>query len=305
MKHVFKIFILLSFFFCGCATTHNQTQQINSFAVAASSIADETIKTYEVVRDTTLEAELIELAMLEQEELKAIDQEKIDGISGVYAIEEKQVIESLNALKEYSEALIKLCNASVKEDLSVASKEFHSSLESLSDAYDNISDKGLEIKDKHFAMLSSLVNGVGNVIVESKRKKAIKEIVRKTNPAIIKLCDLIAERVVANVDIVKVNIGTVYAEMISDYKDNAEKMSVSTRMKELKELRKYSNRNKEIEKVFNNAKTAVLKVKSAHQALYDSLMLDKMSTAKLKDEVKRLSDFGKEMKKFYKNILAD
>lgn len=287
---------------------HQSATHIKAFSVASANLADQTIKVYELTDRSTVDRKIIEIAVYSEKELRELDRETIDKIKGVFSDNKKidTCMIALNGIKEYAKAIGDLSSADYSGDIKKASCELYGSLTSLNKAYKDLSNKDLGIAKEDFALFASLINAIGEAIVETKRRKAIKDIVIKTNPQLIKVCDEIASSVENNKVLTNLDLNTIYAEKVESYKSDVKSKKIiklNDKVSRIKELMQCSRICKKSETVFKDVKEAVEKVKRAHGVLYESVKKDKFTTPELTKEIGELVAFAKEMKKYYDDLL--
>jgi len=300
------IFTLL-LFTSGCIS-HQSATHVKAFSLATTELSDQTIQIFELTDNSTIDRKIVEVALLTGNDLDKLNQKRIDEIKGILSNDKKAAtsIKALNALKSYAKAIGDLSSADFKGDIDKASTELYGSLSSLEGTYKELTDKELGIKKEDFALFATLIDAIGTTIVEVKRRKAIKEIVVKTDPFVSRVCDEISNNIGIKKDIIRLNLSTVYSENIESYKKDiksGEVINLEQKIRRIKELMYYSRVYHQSETIFEDIKKAVGKVKKAHNTLYKSVKKDKFTTPELAKEIGDLVSYSKEMRKFYEALL--
>lgn len=301
---VFSLFLFMS----GCIANQSATH-VKAFSLATTELSDQTIQLFELTDKSTIDRKIIEVALLSGSDLDKLNQEDIDKIKGIFSGHKKTAasIKALNALKSYAKALGDLSAADFKGDIDKASTELYGSLTSLNGTYRELAGKELGIKEEDFALFATLIDAIGTTIVEVKRRKAIKEIVIKTESFVSTACDEISKKIGLNKDLIRVNLGTIYSEKIEAYKKDVKDGKVTTldqKIERIKDLMVYSRICRQSETIFSDVKQAVGMVKKSHNTLYRAVKSNKFTTAELAKEIGDLVSYSKALKKYYETLLS-
>jgi len=168
----------------GCALSARQKAAVGQFSDSAATLGDVTSSQLKAMRDGTV-------AMTKQRLLLAGrsrdpnlgDQTSLDRGFEVSRVE--TVSGAAQALAAYGKSLRALVNDEQSAELQAASRDLVASLGRVPEAKEKLSDKQLEA-------IGTVVQEVGGLWVEWKRKEALTTIVREARPAVDRLCDVLA-----------------------------------------------------------------------------------------------------------------
>lgn len=299
------LFLLLT-----SCVTNDTASHVGAFSLAASAVAEQAIKVFDLTNSTTIERKVLETALLEGDELANINQKTIDNIRGVdpdSARGKKMAagMKALKALKNYVKSLGELSGADFSKEISAASTSVYGSLTSLKNSYENMTKDTLDITDEDFAIIAAAIDAIGTIIMETERELAIQKIVIRSHIFVVKVCDEIVKNLDVNKDLVSLNLQTLYVEEIEFYKDRVKKKDLSLEEKKegIKKLMSYSKIYHQSDEIFETLKEAVEKVKGAHKTLYEAVTADLFTTPEMVKEIGNLKDFAVNIEKFYSDLL--
>ena len=168
----------------GCALSARQKAAVSQFSDSAATLGDVTSSQLKAMRDGTVEMTKQRLLLAgKSRDPNLGDQTSLDRGFEVSRVE--TVSGAAQALAAYGKSLAALVNDSQSAELQAASRDLVASLGRVPEAKERLSDKQLQA-------IGTVVQEVGGLWVESKRKEAVTTIVREARPAVDRLCDLLA-----------------------------------------------------------------------------------------------------------------
>jgi hypothetical protein len=168
----------------GCALSARQKAAVSQFSDSAATLGDVTSSQLKAMRDGTVEMTKQRLLLAgRSRDANLGDQTSLDRGFEVSRVE--TVSGAAQALAAYGKSLAALVNDSQSAELQAASHDLVASLGRVPEAKEKLSDKQLEA-------IGTVVQEVGGLWVEWKRKEAVTTIVREARPAVDRLCDLLA-----------------------------------------------------------------------------------------------------------------
>jgi hypothetical protein len=173
-------FLLLT----GCALSASQKAAVGQFSDSAATLGDVTSSQLKAMRDGTVEMTKQRLLLAgKSRDPNLGDQTSLDRGFEVSRVE--TVSGAAQALAAYGKSLAALVNDSQSAELQAASRDLVASLGRVPEAKERLSDKQLEA-------IGTVVQEVGGLWIEWKRREAVTTIVREARPAVDRLCDLLA-----------------------------------------------------------------------------------------------------------------
>lgn len=168
----------------GCALSSRQKAAVGQFSDSAATLGDVTSSQLKAMRDGTVEMTKQRLLLAgKSRDPNLGDQTSLDRGFEVSRVE--TVSGAAQALAAYGKSLAALVNDSQSAELQAASRDLVASLGRVPEAKEQLSDKQLEA-------IGTVVQEVGGLWIEWKRKEAVATIVREARPAVDRLCDLLA-----------------------------------------------------------------------------------------------------------------
>jgi len=275
--------------------------QVKSFADASGKLAAETRLLMTELDYSKIERDLVLLANDKEKLSKSIKIDDLKKIKAIYQTTKGQqapVIRALSALQQYSDALGMLSSANFREDIDLAAQNLYGSFSSMGTQYQQLTGKSRVLDEKSLGLLTSAIDGIGIVIVEQKRREAIKLIVITSDPHIAVLTDAVANKIDVNIGAVKQNYKYILNERILEFRKRAMKMKLETRLKELRKLKQEADYLESIDMIYLTAKQAVLAVKEAHAVLRETVSQDKFSSARMSRSIGQINSLKKHLKSF-------
>jgi hypothetical protein len=281
----------------GCARpiTH-----IRAFSIASEDLATQAIRGYEALNETTVKRKISEVA--------ADPEELPDENTFVGLLEGKESLAirmmALDYLRDYSAALGDLSTADVRPDVDRASKDLYGALIGLRNSFKKETGKDVGIGNEDLAIIATAVDSIGTIVVEAKRRTAIKTIVITADPAVQNVSKLLRDEIPIFGEFVKSNLSTIETEMIKSYQKRAKKLTFDQRVKYIQRIRKQHQVVKESGDFFKDLGTAAEMLGASHAALREAVEKNKFTTPELIEQIGELVDFTKSLRKFNKGLLG-
>lgn len=167
----------------GCALSIKQKAAVSQFSAAAAKLGDATSSELNNMRDDAIKMNTERLLLGgkskdpnlgNQASLdRGFEMDRVEAIAG-----------ATQALAAYGKSLAALVDDTQSAELKAASDDFVASLGNVPGAKD-------ELKDEQMEALGTVVQAVGGFWIEHKRKQAVLQIVKNSQGAIDRLCDLL------------------------------------------------------------------------------------------------------------------
>lgn len=293
-----KVFITIIsaavLFGCARPTTH-----ISAFSMASEDLAAQAIRGYELLNETTVQRKIAEVAA--DPELLPDENTFVGLLEGKESLAIRMM--ALDYLRAYSAALGDLSTADVRTDIDKASKDLYGALIGLRDTFKKETGKDVGIGNEDLAIIATAVDAIGTVIAEAKRRRAIKTIVIKADPAVQNVSKLLRDEIPIFGEFVKGNLSTIETEMIKSYQRRANKLTFDHRVKYIQRIRKQHHIANDSENFFKDLGTAADMLGRSHAALRAAVEKNKFTTPELIEQIGELVDFAKSLREFYKDLL--
>ncbi len=176
------IIILLSTF-TGCALTAKQKAAVSQFSSSASTLGDVTSSQLVAMRDNTVKMTVERLLLGgKSKDPNLGDQTSLDRGFDLERVE--TVSSATRALAGYGKSLAALVDDTQSAELKAASNEFVASLGRVPQAKERLNGEQLQA-------IGTVVETVGGLWIEKKRREAVTTIVNNSKDAVEYLCDLL------------------------------------------------------------------------------------------------------------------
>lgn len=281
-------------FGCGRPTTH-----ISAFSMASEDLAAQAIRGYELLNETTVQRKIAEVAA---------DPEQVpdeNTFVGLLEGNESLAIRmmALEYLRAYSAALGDLSTAGVRTDIDAASKDLYGALIGLRDTFKEETGKDAGIEDEDLAIIATAVDAIGTIVAEAKRRRALKTIVIKADPAVQNVSKLLRDEIPIFGEFVRANLSTIETEMVKSYQERAKKLTFDQRINYIQRIGKQHQIAKDSENFFKDLGTAADMLGRSHAALRAAVEKNKFTTSELIEQIGELVDFAKSLRGFYEELL--
>ena len=295
----------------GCVT-HQSATHIKVFTTATTELADQAIASYDLVNQSMIDRRISRIASYSDEKLREADT-SVFLIKDLYSSDpaddfykSSQCIQALIALKDYAAALGDLAGADYAADIDKNATKLYGSLTLLSRSYEGATGENLGIGDRELGIIASLIDGIGKIIAENKRREAIKGIVIETDPFVSKACDAIKTHIGDNFDYMGSNLYQTFTSAIKGYKEEVLEGRLVDSEQKIARLNRVVEAGREFKKaetMSENIKTAVEKVRKAHATLRKTVEKDLFTSGDLVRDIGDLAEFTEKMKDFYQGLL--
>ncbi len=179
--------LVFSLIFClliqiGCGLTNNQRKNTANFSKATVVLSKATSNELIEMRNGVIQMNTYGLAAVGEESPLP----KINNMEQAFkAIDIKARIQAVEVLKTYGELLLSLVENTQEKELRNASEDFAASINGL--------PKNYKIEGLNTEAVQEVVYQIGRFIVESKKAKAVRQIVNTYKGSIDKLCNLLSK----------------------------------------------------------------------------------------------------------------
>ncbi|OGP68904.1 MAG: hypothetical protein A2031_05920 [Deltaproteobacteria bacterium RBG_19FT_COMBO_43_11] len=287
----------------GCATT--SLTQISAFGKATASLADDAKKAFELIDSSTIDRKMYDVAANKSLAPKDVTFEGLfkESDSVKYQIR----IAVLEKLGNYAKALDNLATADFRKDIDAASTDLYGSLSGLSATYKKVTDTDLPLKDDQLKLIATAVDAIGTVIVETKRRDAIKTIIIQTDEAVQNAAKLLEVEFGKDSELSKFvheNLTDADGSLRTAY--NIQKKSPNStfnlRYEMLVKIRQMYNAAQTSPMLFDNISAGAKKVREAHATLKTAVMKDEFSSAEIAKQIGELVTFAKSVHSYYEKL---
>jgi hypothetical protein len=170
--------LALSIVASGCGLTTPQRSAVRSFSGATAALGEVTGQEFVEMRASSIAMNRQLLALPGDHSIKSLE-----GQFTVEAVTAR--VQATETIRTYGELLQGLVDDTQEKELQTAADKFTASVRGLPNA-------NRALNEKQIAALGKVVQEVGGLIVEAKKKAAIKHIVPAASAQIDVLCDLLA-----------------------------------------------------------------------------------------------------------------
>ena len=282
----------------GCAST---STQVGTFSKAAEELVTQLEKGYQLVEQTTIQRKIVDAAA---DPSIVLEDEMFTGFfkgSENYKVRMKM----LRLLRNYSKALGVLSSTGLREGVDRACKDLYGTLTGLKAAYEEAANEELDIKDKDLSGFATIINAMGTVVVEKKRRKAIKKVVKMASAPIQKICTYIKAELPDYKDLVMTNLSTFIAEMKNYYLKEGASLNFEERLNFLEKIQQKHRQEAETGKFFDRLGRAVSRLAKTHDALLKATEKRDFTNKELIKQIGALANEAKSFKAFYKDLIED
>lgn len=288
----------------GC--TPPSLMQVRTFGTASSSLAENSKKAFALLESSRVTRNMYDVAGNPK---LCPTNDTFNGLFDSYNEPEKLKLRLgvLSKLGDYAQALEALSTADFRKDVDEASKELYGSLIGLKETYKKVSGKELPLDEKDIGLISTAVDAIGSVIVEAKRREAIKTIIINADDAVQDASKLIASEFgeASNIaDFVKQNLTNADGSIRAAY--NREKLLPKSdfrdRYKTLADIKIIYDAAKSSPSFFKELSGGAKKLGAAHAALKLAVNNDEFSSPEIGMQIGELVKFSKSVKSYYESL---
>ena len=290
---VIALLLLVMF---GCTNT---ATQVGPFSQAVDSAVDNVREGYALIDESTVQRKIASVAA---------DPDLIPDdttFTGLLTDNKNLTVRiaAMNQLQAYASALGELSSADYRQDIDKAAKNLYGSLSKMKETYAEATNKELEINNSDLSFISTAIDAIGTTIVEAKRQKALRRIIKVANPAIQETSELLKNDMPKFGPYVKANLQTVETEMIKSYQRDAKKLDYPHRVARIKEIQHQHEKVKSAEPFFTDIGRLADKIGQTHGLLLHAAEKKDFSIPELAREIGDLTAYAKTFQNFNKSLL--
>ncbi|MEJ1355965.1 MAG: hypothetical protein RPU91_13930 [Candidatus Sedimenticola sp. (ex Thyasira tokunagai)] len=294
----------------GCGST--PTTQISAFANSTKAITENVDAVIDEYNNTALDREFTSFAATYKgSHANQLTATELAKIAKPITSEQKKkfaIYKANKALGSYATSLSLLSSAGSRADIDLASANLYGSMISINDQYKTIKETEKDLfNTENMATVSKLIAAIGSVIVEEKRRKAIKGIVVQANPKIAIICDEINSQLkTAGIeDSISTSRAYILSEELQEYWTQADdKSKFNWRKSEVKRLRELQQNMFNSKLLVQKSQKAILAVKGAHDTLAKELEKNRFTSASIAAAIGRLKELDKHYDDFEDLLLS-
>lgn len=285
--------------FMGCSPP---LDQIRVFGAATGSLGDNSKKAFQLINDSTIDRKIYDVA------IDPCKYPKDDVFEGLLTDEGLRVrIDVLDNLGKYATSLEKLASADFKKEVDEAATDLYGALSGLKKNYKAATNRELDISDNQMAIIASAVKVLGDAIIESKRRSAIKAIIIEADDAVQTVTSLLAQEFRDDSPItlqVRNNLSNADSSLRQIYNKERETptSTFDERYQMLIKIRKLYEASKSSKQLFRDIHNGVVKIGKAHSALKEAVRKDKFTSENFTKELADLVFYVKSAAQFYENL---
>lgn len=298
-----KAFIIILYCSILTACAADVTAPVTSFSSAAVTVSENAQKAYMMVNESALEQRFSGLAA---DPLKKIDTQLfkpvLDTAQENFAVR-MQLLQGLNA---YAAALLELSTSNHSKEIEKSAKNLYGSFVSINNSYGKATGRPVTGRDSSSAaIMSAAINTAGSLLVERKKRRAIKKIVIAANDGIQKACKLIAGDInnTGLNSFVKANLESVMSDYVSVYNRRKREMSFQERNIFIREVHTKYRAATGVDYLFDTISLSVTKMAEGHQALKEAVLKNQYNTPGLVNKIGEMTVYGNAMEEFYQSLL--
>lgn len=213
----------------------------------------------------------------------------------------------LAQLGDYARALGELVEADFPQDVDTASANLHGALRGLSDTYQEIAQAPAPLTPQHLGLIATAVDALGKAIVESKRRKALREVIVQSDPAVQAAAALIARELGPETEIARFvheNVRNVEGSLKTAYNQRRSDadFDFQGRLELLTTIRAVHERAMASPSFFGAISSSAERLGKAHTALREAVTRKDFEFADAVGAISELVVHARSVKDFYDKI---
>lgn len=295
--------VLITMLLQGCAA--NSMEQISAFGKSASIFADNSKRTLDLVNFNSIDCETYNVA---------INTSLVPGNSILEGLPDKSFQNKyqntatiLEKIGDYARALNGLTVAKYRKDIDAASVDLYAALSGLCMAYKRTTGKDLFFGEYQFKNVHASISEIGTVIIESRRRNAIKMVITQADNAIQVSGRLLEVEFHQNSELSKKAKQNLFdmsncLRAIYDKQRGQENSTVEFRYIMLMKINQINIFIQTTPELFNSISTGIKKMLEMHAALKLFLLEDKFSTPKIAQQIGELASYSKRIQFLYEKL---
>lgn len=265
----------------GCGLTQVQKDAISQFSRTSAAFGENVTTQLTDARSTVLE---LNTAVMTLDPQRIKDRDKIDGAFPPDRISAR--IRAAETLQSYAELLLALVEDTQQRELESAAAKFKESIRGLDPDNQKMSEEQL-------TAVGELVQDIGGLIVEYKKKKAIEKIVPDANEQVKKIADLFVSEFNIDGAVAKnVNAMGLLAVTAADSVLDDKTVSVHDRMLAVDANRKGIETKRKTDAIYPSIATGATQLKAGHEEVVKVLGEKSVTLAQLNELTKTVRDIA-------------
>ncbi len=289
---------------CSCTTSTPTMTQVSAFGTASETLAEHTQKAFHLVDSVRVERGIYDVAS----DPSAGPNEKM--FAGLFENTEGQALQlrlgMLAALGDYAAGLKALASADFRSGIDEASTKLHGALASLSENYTEATGNPVP-SSKTLGFIAPLVDAIGSVIVETKRREAIRAIVLEVDPTVQAAAELIQKELSRDSEMAKYaqeSLRANFGSAMQAYNQQRTRpdSDFAERRAMLREIRDLRNAAADCPAYFESVSQGARELGKAHAALRAAVQKNQFSSSELGARIGELAKFAKSVKKFHESL---
>lgn len=302
---------VVAFALAGCATT--PVSQVAMFGTTAHEVSGKVDAVLDEYNRVALERQFTDYAAAYNgNHAHLLTSEALSGISEPITPDQKKnfaFYKANRALASYTKALAELAYAGgSREAIDRASARLFGSMVSLNDQYRILTETRADLFDKEkMGAASTLITGIGSVLVDHKRREALRGIVIQSDPAISHVCDLLITQLdeAKMEESIAASRQNILTEELVDYKTRiaTTMTTLDWRREQLRRLYGLQQGVYHSKLLVQQAKNAIMEVKSTHAVLARDLAENRFSSREMAAAVGRLVELKDHYEDFHSLLL--
>lgn len=265
----------------GCGLSQVQKDSIGQFSRSSASFSETVTSQLIDARGTVMDLNAAVLALAPQ---RIKDREKIDGALTPERISAR--IRAAETLQSYAQLLLALVEDTQQTELADASAKFTQSVRGLD-------PDSRKLSEEQLTAVGEVVQDIGGLIVEYKKKKALEAIVPEADAQVKQITDLVASEFNREGPVAKyVNATGLLAVTAADsVLDNAN-TTVQERIPAVDANRKGIETKRKTEAIYPGVAAAATQVKAGHEDIVKVLGENKITLARLNELTKTVKELA-------------
>lgn len=273
--------LIFALFLSGCGLTQVQKDSISQFSRSSASFGDTVTSQLIDARSTVMDLNTSVLTLTPQ---RIKDRDKIDGALPPDRISAR--IRAAETLQSYADLLLALVEDTQQAELAAASAKFKESIRGLD-------PDSRKLSEEQLTGVGELVEDIGGLIVEYKKKKAIAAIVPEADAQVQRIADLFASEFNTDGPVAKyVNAMGLLAVTAADSVLDDTNATVQDRIPAVEANRKGIETKRKTDAIYPGLAAAAAQLKAAHGDIVKGVKENKITLARLNELTKTVKELA-------------
>lgn len=282
--------VMVAVVMSGCGLSQVQKDSIGQFSRSTATFGETVSAQLVDARGTVMDLNASVLTLTPQ---RIKDREKIDGALTPDRLSAR--IQAAEALRSYGQLLLALVEDTQQAELAEASAKFTQSVRGLD-------PESRKLSDEQLTAVGEVVQDIGGLIVEYKKKKAIEAIVPGADAQVQTIADLFAAEFKADGPVSKyVNAMGLLAVTAADSVFDDTKATLQDRIPAVTANRQGVETRRKTEAIYPGLATAATQLKAGHEDIVKVLGEHKITLARLNELTKTVQGLASHTKLMLKN----